>query len=201
MKKDCGYWMLKNEYKIPALDELSLCVNIRRKLSNSHWTAFTYRHPNKTSIELGLKGRGSDLQIIMFGRIWSNWDNLISLENWHSICMTWSRSMTEPKVYVNGTEVEIKTRTKGLVLYPYCCSVAGGGSLTLAVTHDIVKNRISIETGTELKGSLSLFRLWGRVRSAKDISGMACTDGDILHWEERIWNKSPDCKPVQDVTQ
>ncbi|KAL1266599.1 hypothetical protein QQF64_002274 [Cirrhinus molitorella] len=201
MKKDCGYLMLKNEYKIPAMDELSVCVNVRRKLSNSHWTAFTYRHPDKTSIEVGLKGRGPDLQIILFGRIWTNWDNLISLENWHSICMTWSKSMTEPKAYVNGTEVELKAQTKGLPLSPYCCSVAGGGTLTLAVAHDFVKNRISIETGTELKGSLSLFRVWGRVRSAEDINGMACTDGDILHWEERIWNKSPDCMPVKDVTQ
>ncbi|XP_050976413.1 adhesion G-protein coupled receptor G4 [Labeo rohita] len=201
MKKDCAYWMLKNEYKIPALDELSVCVNIRRKLSNSHWTVFTYGHPNKTSIELGMKGYGSDLQIIMFGRIWSSLNNLISLENWHSVCMTWSRSMTEPKVYVNGTQVGLKRQTTRLALSPYCCSVAAGGTLTLAVTHNFVKNRISIETGTELKGSLSLFRVWGRVRSAEDISGMACTDGDILHWEERIWNKSPDCKPVEDVTQ
>ncbi len=200
MEKDCNFLMLKNEHEIPDLKELSVCVNIKRKLSNSLWTAFTYLHPNKTHIELGLKGKGTELQIIMFGRVWTKSD-IVSLENWHSVCMTWSNSMTEPKVYVNGTKVELKPQYKGTSLHPHCCSVAAGGTLTLAVAHNFVNNRISIETGTELKGSLSLFRVWGRVRSAQDISGIACTDGDILHWEKGIWKTDHNCEPIQDVTQ
>ncbi|XP_052422593.1 adhesion G-protein coupled receptor G4 isoform X1 [Carassius gibelio] len=199
MQKDCSFWFLKNEHKIPSLNELSVCVNIKRKLSNSYWTAFTYLHPNKTHIELGLKGFGEELHIIMFGRVWTK-SSVVSLDNWHSICMTWSKSMTEPKVYVNGTKVELKPQSE-TALHPYCCSVAAGGTLTLAVAHNFVKNKISIETGTELKGSLSLFRMWKQVRSAQEISTMACTDGDMLHWEKRIWNKAQDCTPLQDVTQ
>ncbi|KTG46792.1 hypothetical protein cypCar_00006904 [Cyprinus carpio] len=136
----------------------------------------------------------------MFGRVWTK-SSVVSLDNWHSICMTWSNSMTEPKVYINGTKVELKPQSKGTALHPNCCSVAAGGTLTLAVAHNFVKNKISIETGTELKGSLSLFRVWKRARSAQDISTMACTDGDMLHWEKRIWNKAEDCKPIQDLTQ
>ncbi len=202
MEKDCSFWMLKNDtkHKIPAMNELSVCVNIKRKLSNSHWTAFMYLHPNKTRIELGLKGQGSELQIIMFGTVWTKSD-IVSLENWHSVCMTWSNSMTEPNVYVNGTKVELKPQSTGTALPSHCCSVAAGGTLTLAVAHNFVKNKISFETGTELKGSLSLFRVWGRVRSAQDISGMACTDGDVLHWEKLIWDKAHNCTPLQDVTQ
>lgn len=200
MQKDCSFWLLKNERKIPSLNELSVCVNIKRKLSNSYWTAFTYLHPNKTRIELGLKGFGTELHVIMFGRVWTK-SSVVSLDNWHSICMTWSNSMTEPKVYINGTKVELKPQSKGTALHPNCCSVAAGGTLTLAVAHNFVKNKISIETGTELKGSLSLFRVWKRARSAQDISTMACTDGDMLHWEKRIWNKAEDCMPIQDLTQ
>ncbi|XP_059394592.1 adhesion G-protein coupled receptor G4-like [Carassius carassius] len=199
MQKDCSFWFLKNEHKIPSLNELSVCVNIKRRLSNSYWTAFTYLHPNKTRIELGLKGFGEELHIIMFGRVWTK-SSVVTLDNWHSICMTWSKSMTEPKVYVNGTKVELKPQSE-TALHPYCCSVAAGGTLTLAVAHNFVKNKISIETGTELKGSLSLFRMWKQVRSAQEISTMACTDGDMLHWEKRIWNKAQDCTPIQDVTQ
>ncbi|XP_043106795.1 adhesion G-protein coupled receptor G4 isoform X2 [Puntigrus tetrazona] len=200
MQRDCSFWLLKNEHKIPSLNELSVCLNIKRKLSNSHWTAFTYLHPNKTRIELGLRGVGQDLHIIMFGKVWTK-SSVVSLDNWHSICMTWSSSMTEPEVYVNGTKVELDPESKGTALHPYCCSVAGGGTLTLAVAHYFAKNDIIPETGTELKGSLSLFRMWERVRSTQDISKTACTDGDILHWEKRIWKKPHDCKPIQDVTQ
>lgn len=196
MQKDCKFWLLDNEHKIPNLKALSVCVNIKRKISNSHWTVFTYLHPNKTHIELGMKGHGKDLYIIMFGRVWTI-SSVVSLENWHSVCMTWSTSMTEPKVYVNGSKVVLK----GMALHSHYHIVAGGGTLTLAVAHNFVKDNINIETGTELKGSLSQFRMWKHVRSAEDISGKTCIDGDFLHWEERIWKEVTDCQPIHDIKQ
>ncbi|XP_056103665.1 adhesion G-protein coupled receptor G4 [Rhinichthys klamathensis goyatoka] len=200
MQKDCKYWLLKNEHKIPDLKELSVCVNIKRKISNSHWTAFTYLHPDKTRIELGMKGSGSELYIIMFGRVWTK-SSVVSLDNWHSVCMTWSKSMTEPKVYVNGSKVDLKAQSKETALDPDYHSVAAGGTLTLAVAHNFSKGEMNIETGKELKGSLSMFRVWKRERSAEDISGLTCTDGDVLHWEEQIWDNVMDCKPTLDITQ
>ncbi|KAK7125793.1 hypothetical protein R3I93_021229 [Phoxinus phoxinus] len=198
MQKDCKYWLLKKEHKIPDLKELTVCVNIKRKISNSHWTVFTYLHPDKTRIELGMKGSGSDLHIIMFGRVWTK-SSVVSLENWHSVCMTWSKSMTEPKVYVNGSNVDIKAESRETALYPD--SVATGGTLTLAVAHNFSNGEMNIETGRELKGSLSLFRVWKRERSAEEISGLTCTDGDVLHWEEQIWDNDMNCKPLRDSTQ
>lgn len=200
MQKDCKYWLLKNEHKIPDLKELSVCVNIKRKIRNSHWTAFTYLHPDKTRIELGMKGSGSDLEIIMFGRVWTK-SSVVPLDNWHSVCMTWSMSMTEPKVYVNGSQVDLKAQSKETALYPDYHSVAAGGTLTLAVAHNFSKGEMNIETGKELKGSLSLFRVWKRERSAEDISGLTCADGDVLHWEEQIWDNVMHCKPIRDITQ
>ncbi|ROL54362.1 Adhesion G-protein coupled receptor G4 [Anabarilius grahami] len=200
MQKDCKFWLLENGQEILDLEELSVCVNIKRKISNSHWTVFTYLHPDKTHIELGMKGHGKDLYIIMFGRVWTI-SSVVSLENWHAVCMTWSKSMTEPKVYVNGSKVVLKAQFDGMALNPHYHIVAGGGTLTLAVAHNFVKDKINIETGTELKGSLSQFRMWKHVRSPEDISGKTCTDGDFLHWEERIWDKVRDCWPIHDITQ
>ncbi|KAK9968314.1 hypothetical protein ABG768_002645 [Culter alburnus] len=200
MQKDCKFWLLEDGQEIHDLEELSVCVNIKRKISNSHWTVFTYLHPDKTHIELGMKGHGKDLYIIMFGRVWTI-SSVVSLENWHSVCMTWSKSMTEPKVYVNGSKVVLKAQFEGMALHPHYHIVAGGGTLTLAVAHNFVKDKINIETGTELKGSLSQFRVWKHVRSAEDISGKTCTDGDVLHWDERIWKEIKDCQPIDDNTQ
>jgi len=200
MQKDCNYWLLKKEHKIPELKELSVCVNIKRKISNSHWTAFTYLHPDKTRIELGMKGSGSDLYIIMFGRVWIK-SSVVSLGNWHSVCMTWSNSMAEPKVYVNGSKVDLKAQSKETALDPEYQSVAAGGTLTLAVAHNFSNGEMNIETGKELQGSLSMFRVWKHERSAEDISGLNCTDGDVLHWEEQIWANVMNCKPILDITQ
>ncbi|CAM4729996.1 unnamed protein product [Leuciscus chuanchicus] len=201
MKKDCTYWLLKNERTIPQdLKELSVCVNIKRKINSAQWTAFTYLHPDKTRIELGMKGSGSNLNIIMFGRVWTK-SSVVSLDNWHSVCMTWSKSMTEPKVYVNGSKVDLKAQSTETALYPDYHRVAAGGTLTLAVAHNFSNGEMNIETGKELKGSLSLFRVWKHERTAEDISGLTCTDGDVLHWEEQIWDNVMHCKPIQDITQ
>lgn len=197
MQKDCGYWQIRSDYSIPALEEFSVCVNIKRMIGNSDWTAFMYLNPDRMQVELGLQGKGSELQTVMFGCVWSAQSN-VTLYNWHSICITWSMFMSEPKVYVNGTIVALKLASKGLPMYPYCCRLAANGSLTLGVAHNFVKDKMIIETGTELKGSLSLFRVWGRTRTAEEISAMACTDGDILHWESRIWKQDQHCDPKQD---
>lgn len=200
MQNNCSYWELKKEHKFPTLKALSVCVNIKKKLGNSDWTAFMYLHPDKTHTELGMRGYGSELHVTMFGRVWITPQDL-SLHNWHSICMTWSKAMTKPKVYLNGTEVVLYPQSKDVALHPNCCTVAAGGTLTLAVAHFFVNDKFDIETGTDLKGSISLFRVWGHVRSAQEISEMACYDGDVLHWEERIWKKVKNCQPLQDVTQ
>ncbi|XP_065112378.1 uncharacterized protein adgrg4b [Paramisgurnus dabryanus] len=198
MQKDCGYWLIRPEYSIPVLEEFSACVNVKRKIDNSRWTAFMYLNPDRTQVELGLKGEESDLQAVMFGSVWSATLN-VTLDNWHSICITWSMFMSEPKVYVNGTIVALKLSSKGLPASPNCCRLAANGSLTLGVAHNFVEDKMIIETGTDLKGSLSLFRVWGRTRTAEEISAMACTDGDILHWEARIWNQNQNCDPMQDI--
>lgn len=197
IQKDCGYWLLGPGYSIPALEQFSVCVNIKRRINNSDWTAFMYLNPDKKEIELALRGHGSELNILMFGRVWST-PPVVTLGNWHSICVTWSGLILAPNVYVNGTVVSVTLRSKH-PLYPNCCRLAPNGTLTLAVAHYFVKDKMGFETSTELKGSLSLFRLWRGVRTHQDILDLACTDGDILHWEARIWNKGQDCEPVENA--
>ncbi|XP_056592030.1 adhesion G-protein coupled receptor G4 [Triplophysa dalaica] len=197
MQKDCGYWLLRPEYSIPSLDQFSVCVNIKRKINNSEWTAFMYLNPNKTETVLAVRGHGSELNILMFGRVWYT-SPVVTLGNWHSICVTWSGLMLAPNVYVNGTVMSLTFKSED-PMYPNCCRLAPNGTLTLAVAHHFVKDMMVFEKGTELKGSLSLFRLWGTVRTQQQILDLACIDGNILHWEARIWDKGQDCVPVQDL--
>lgn len=197
MQKDCGYWLLRPEYSIPSLDQFSVCVNIKRKINNSEWTTFMYLNPYKTETALAVRGHGSELNILMFGRMWST-PPVVTLGNWHSICVTWSGLMLAPNVYVNGTVMSLTFKSED-PMYPNCCRLAPNGTLTLAVSHHFVKDMMVFEKGTELKGSLSLFRFWGTVRTQQQILDLACTDGNILHWEARIWDKGQDCVPVRDL--
>ncbi|XP_035391680.1 uncharacterized protein LOC113575986 [Electrophorus electricus] len=52
------------------------------------------------------------------------------------------------------------------------------------------------ESGTNLQGSISLFRVWGRAQ----ISTHTCSDGDVLQWHSRVWDKNNKCQLVRDET-
>ncbi|KAG5853071.1 hypothetical protein ANANG_G00069230 [Anguilla anguilla] len=51
-----GYWQLAEGRSVPALDELSVCVALSRRITSPKWTAFTYKQQGGTRVELGLAG-------------------------------------------------------------------------------------------------------------------------------------------------
>ncbi|TKS72207.1 G-protein coupled receptor G4 [Collichthys lucidus] len=55
------------------------------------------------------------------------------------------------------------------------------GTLTLGVSHYVNSNGVvEPETGNNLLGEISLFRMWAREWSAEELRGHRCADGDVL---------------------
>ncbi|XP_047660865.1 adhesion G-protein coupled receptor G2 [Tachysurus fulvidraco] len=56
-----------------------------------------------------------------------------------------------------------------------------------------------VESGTNLQGRVTMFRVWGRERSVHEIATNTCTDGDVIKWHGDVW-LNHDCTPVVDHT-
>lgn len=80
-----------------------------------------------------------------------------------------------------------------------CSTLAPSGSLTLGSGHFIVNGNIQVIPISGVSGKLSLFRMWGRERSSKEVASMNCTEGDVVKWERDIWDTQM-CAPLQDDT-
>lgn len=78
-----------------------------------------------------------------------------------------------------------------------CSTLAPSGSLTLGSGHFIVNKNIQIIPISRVSGKLSLFRMWGRERSSKEVASMNCTEGDVVKWERDNWDTQI-CAPLQD---
>ncbi|XP_076595857.1 adhesion G protein-coupled receptor G4a [Chaetodon auriga] len=174
-------WQLQPGVVVPGLKELSVCILFRLNYT-TEWTGFVYKAPGKKHIELGLQGTAKHLAVWLFGdelRL----DTELKLYEWNSVCLTWSGAAQRLRVYVNGTSRPVASLKPTLQQ-----QLAQNGTLTLGVTHYIDGNgKMKLESGNNLLGEIGLFSMWSRERSAEELSGQSCADGDVLSWDTKQW--------------
>ncbi|XP_048086605.1 adhesion G-protein coupled receptor G4 isoform X2 [Alosa alosa] len=177
------YWQLSDRCVVPELKELSVCITFQRDLGTSDWTAFDYKQRGKLSVELGLTGSRKQLKVWLFGK--ENTVDLVedlALHQWHTICLTWSATAKKLQVYLNDSSLK-EIHINGSQL-------AGCGMLTLGVSHNVLGGVMNYETGKELMGSATLFRMWSRVLAGTELAALRCVEGDVVRWSQRDWSKS-----------
>ncbi|KAM7398262.1 hypothetical protein PAMA_006254 [Pampus argenteus] len=193
----CNHWRLKPHVFIPALQELTVCLNLKfTALASSPWTAFMYRHPEVQHAELGLGGDGGRLVVWLFGVEWTTLPTDLIPTQWHSLCLTWSHMKDRPVLYINGSSVDIMA-AHNVNTSSSCCKLAPNGTLTLGAAHSLVNGNIQVIPFTGMLGKLSLFRLWGRERSRQEVTSLNCTEGELVKWERNIWDTQI-CAPLPD---
>ncbi|XP_076148909.1 adhesion G protein-coupled receptor G4a [Alosa pseudoharengus] len=178
------YWQLSDRCVVPELKELSVCITFQRDLGTSDWTAFDYKQRGKLSVELGLTGSRKQLKVWLFGK--ENTVDLVedlALHQWHTICLTWSATAKKLKVYLNDSSLK-EIHINGSQL-------AGCGMLTLGVSHNVLGGVMNYETGKELMGSATLFRMWSRVLAGAELAALRCVEGDVVRWSQRDWGNGP----------
>lgn len=186
------YWQLSDLCVVPELKELSVCITLQREVGTSDWTAFDYKQRGKSSVELGLAGSNRQLKVWLFG-VETKVDLVedLALRQWHTICLSWSAVTKQLQVYVNDSSLgEIPVNGSRL---------AGNGMLTLGVSHTLLGGVMGFETGKELMGSATLFRMWGRALGGRELSALRCVEGDVVRWSQRDWDlKGSLCEPLPD---
>ncbi|XP_048850853.1 adhesion G-protein coupled receptor G2-like isoform X2 [Brienomyrus brachyistius] len=188
----CRFWQLSPALIIPELEEFTLCVDLRSKISTQDWTVFMYKRHGDTRPELGLSGMGGILQVWLFGREWPTHVTLPE-DNWRSICMLRSRQPYQLRLYVNGDEVfsayeSNRDTTRRL---------APNGTLSLGTSHGFTNGDMVPEDGTSFLGSVSVFRMWGHDIGSHQLSAHSCAEGDIIRWNARDWDMK-ECHAVPD---
>ncbi|XP_024117759.1 adhesion G-protein coupled receptor G4 [Oryzias melastigma] len=183
-------WQLQPHVVIPALKELSVCVSLKRNYT-TEWRAFVYKASKNAHIELGLGGAGPQITVWMFGRQW-HFLKWLKLDEWYSICLTWSSRARRLRVYINGL-VQLESP-----LYPSLpLQLAESGTLTLGMSHYVApNNQVRPESGSNLLGEIGLFRMWSTEWSAAELWGLGCADGDVVGWDQRQWKNT--CPPEPD---
>ncbi|KAK3521586.1 hypothetical protein QTP70_014767, partial [Hemibagrus guttatus] len=197
-RTSCQFWRLNPNESLPSLSEFTVCVRVQRSINSSVWSAFTYLHPDRSRVELGFGGRALQLQVRLFGRSWVTEDTL-TVGQWHSVCITWSCSASRLALVINGKASELRADAGEPSRDGSACALAGGGSLILGAAHYYVGDNMEVESGTNLQGRVTMFRVWGRARSVHEIATNTCTDGDVIKWHGRVW-LDHDCTPVVDHT-
>lgn len=76
--------------------------------ASTPWTAFMYHHPEAPYAELSLGGKQRRLVVWLFGMEWTTLPINLHLDQWHSLCLTWSHMKDKPALYVNRKLLEIK---------------------------------------------------------------------------------------------
>ncbi|KAK9536428.1 hypothetical protein VZT92_006206 [Zoarces viviparus] len=192
----CNQWRLKPQVSIPALQELTVCFNIKFKTieDSTPWTAFMYTHPEVQCTELGLGGKRDGFVVWLFGTEWTTPKINLRQSQWYSLCLTWTQTNDRPALYVDGNLVDIVADTTPSVAHS-SCTLAPNGKLTLGASHRLV-NGTSVPHPAPV-GILSLFRLWGRERSKQEVTSLNCTEGDLVKWERDNWDTQI-CAPIPD---
>ncbi|CAL8263208.1 unnamed protein product [Lota lota] len=189
-------WQLDREVAVPALEELSVCVLLRLSL-RTEWTAFAYKAPGNLTVELGLEGDNSHITAVLFGGKWPLNESLSS-KDWHSVCLTWSATSQNLRLYVNGTrhlDVGVNSSVSG--------RLAPNGTMTLGVPHSVDESgAVRREDGKSLMGDIGLFRMWAREWRAEEMTHLGCVEGDVVSWDTRHWNYlfPLSCPPKADTT-
>lgn len=182
-------WQLHSGVPVPALRELSVCMSLRRTIS-ADWTGFEYKAPGNRETELGLGGKNGKLFVKLFGHEWQ-YENNLTVNEWHSVCLTWSGQAQRLRISINSTFlIEICLTTSQ--------QLSKNGTLTLGVSHYVNANgEIQPETGTNLVGEIALFRMWAREWSLEELKNLNCTDGDLVSWDLKQWTYS--CPPEPSI--
>lgn len=182
-------WQLRPETEVPALTELTVCTLLRIHLRTKKWTAFVYKAPGNSRIELGLEGGGEDPEAVLFG-VKYPLKRQLRINEWHSICITWSDQDLKLKVYINGTKEYAADASLAKQL-------AQKGTLTLGESHFINADGVlEQEGGSGLYGEIGMFRMWAREWRAEELSRQSCADGDVLSWDVKQWKDG--CPIVSD---
>nr|XP_015804819.2 adhesion G-protein coupled receptor G4 [Nothobranchius furzeri]XP_054595207.1 adhesion G-protein coupled receptor G4 [Nothobranchius furzeri] len=180
-------WQLHPRVHVPALRELTVCMRLKRSHATK-WTGFDYKGPQGQQSELGLGGV-SKLTVWLFGKRHET-DKEVTLNEWHSICLTWSGSAQRLKVYINGTLLQEYPGSGGRT------QLSPKGTLTLGVGHFVSHTEVKPETGSNLLGEIGLFRMWSREWRSEELSGLSCADGDVMSWDLQQWKHN--CLPPSD---
>ncbi|XP_034746736.1 adhesion G-protein coupled receptor G4-like [Etheostoma cragini] len=192
----CSHWTLKPQVSIPALQELTVCFNLKFKFqATSPWTAFMYSHPEARYTELGLGGKWGHLVVWLFGTEWTSPKITLHQSQWYSLCLTWTHTKDRPSLYIDGNLVDILAETPPSITS--CSKLAPNGTLTLGATHRLVNGDIEIIPFPNPVGKLSLFRLWGRERSIQEVTSLKCTEGNLVKWDRDNWDTQI-CAPLPD---
>ncbi|XP_022539969.2 adhesion G-protein coupled receptor G4 [Astyanax mexicanus] len=184
------YWQLSQTCNVPSLQELSVCVDLWRQIVTS-WTAFVYKKPGELDIELGLAGKGGNLKAWLFGTEWTVAYDL-PLQQWHTVCLTWSNRSRELQLIVNGT-VGLRAHVHDSAP----SNLAPNGTLTLGVSHSVIGGIMDIETGTNFIGEMTMFRMWRQELSPQQLVDLKCVSGNVVTWSRNDW-EYPGCPPVTD---
>ncbi|XP_028316297.1 adhesion G-protein coupled receptor G4 isoform X2 [Gouania willdenowi] len=184
-------WQLRPEAVVPALEELSACILLRRDVATK-WTGFVYKAPGERKMELGVGGSGEQLSVWLFGKERHFPMKMVSNE-WQSICITWSGGAQRLKVYVNGTTLE-----ETYLDHTSPKKLAQNGTLSLGVSHFSVDGEVERERGTDLVGEIGLFRMWSREWSDEDLLRLKCADGDVVSWTKDLHQGQHPCPPQPD---
>lgn len=186
------YWQLSSRCSVPDLEALTVCVTLQREVGTSEWTAFDYKERGHRGVELGLTGTRTQLRVWLFGQEHQvNMTENYPLHQWHTVCLTWSAKSGHLRLYGNGSRVaEVPVNGSRL---------AGKGMLTLGVSHTMLDGVMAYETGKELMGFATLFRMWGREFSETELKELRCVDGDVVSWNQLHWDlKGTYCQPPSD---
>lgn len=176
---------------MPSLEELSVCVDLKRWILTAEWTAFVYNKPGGHQMELGLGGIGGNLKAWLFGHEWIIAYDL-PLHSWHTICLTWSNLKRNIQLIIDGT-VYLNSRVNNTMP----SSLAPNGTMTLGESHRIVGEIMDFETGKNLIGEMTLFRIWGLVLTPQMLIDLKCISGNIATWSMNTW-KYQSCQPITD---
>ncbi|KAI4897297.1 hypothetical protein NFI96_024664, partial [Prochilodus magdalenae] len=185
------HWKLSKTCSLPPLQELSVCLNLWRQIPTSAWTGFIYKKPGELSNELGLAGRGGNLKAWLFGTEYTVAHDL-PLQNWHTVCLTWSTHSRHFKLIVNGS-VSLKQKLDKLS----SSSLAPNGTLTLGESHSFVGGIMDFETGTNLMGAITKFRMWRQELSPQQLEEWECVSGNVVTWSKNDWEYQG-CPPIED---
>ncbi len=183
-------WQLNKRVIIPPLEELSVCINLKRNLITSEWTVFDYKGPGQQHTELGLAGNMGNVIASLFGEEWTvSYDMPVKM--WHTVCLTWSSHNRLFQVIINKDIFEFNLNETSPK------SLAANGTLSLGVSHNSVGGSIDFETGKDFQGDMSLFRMWGVQMSPQQLEAHRCVDGNIVTWREQDWDYQK-CPPIPD---
>ncbi|XP_061644216.1 adhesion G-protein coupled receptor G4 [Phyllopteryx taeniolatus] len=184
-------WQLKPGIVVPPLQDLSVCMLLRRAY-DTEWTAFVYKAPGSSHVELGLGGTEAQLVVWLFGQEW-HLELELKVRKWYSVCLTWSGVANRLRLFLNGTMLS-EASLPSTDAHEH---LAQNGTLTLGVSHYLdATGAVTVERGNNLLGEISQFRMWAREWSEEELQRRTCADGDVVSWDQRQWKYN--CPPETD---